>query len=65
MENFIDGYDKIIMYYGNNERAWLKFNSNKILNKYNTMFFLCWYVCFKKMQLKFSHGKKLAIIINV
>ncbi len=41
MENFIDGYDKIIMYYGNNERAWLKFNSNKILNKYNTMFFLC------------------------
>lgn len=42
MENFIDGYDKIIMYYGNNERAWLKFNSNKILNKYNTMFFLCW-----------------------
>lgn len=34
MENFIDGYDKIIMYQGNNERAWLKFNGNKILNKY-------------------------------
>lgn len=34
MENFIDGYDKIIMYQGNNERAWLKFNCNKILNKY-------------------------------
>ena len=34
MDDFIEEYDKIVMSYGNNERAWLKFNSNKILNKY-------------------------------
>ena len=34
MDNFIEEYDKIVMSYGNNGRAWLKFNSNKILNKY-------------------------------
>ena len=34
MDNFIEEYNKIVTSYGNNERVWLKFNSNKILNKY-------------------------------
>lgn len=34
MKSFIREYNNLIAHYGYNSRAWLKFNSNKILNKY-------------------------------
>ena len=34
MDNFIKEYNNLVASYGYNSRAWLKFNSNKILNKY-------------------------------
>ncbi len=71
MENFIDGYDKIIKKLVFILGDFMFFRAIEILLSIFTFLgglqTIIWflelispvYVCFKKMQLKFSHGKNL------